>query len=150
MARVPYQPYSEVAPSGSEVSIATPPDAFGMGVAKAEQGLGQGLEQAGDRLFNRAVAFQKLANDTEAEQANLKLMDVTGDIHAKYDSLQGEERYRAYPKYKQDILDAQSNIEGSLSNDDARRMFKSRSLQTVGHLIFNGAGAAATGLRQYS
>jgi hypothetical protein len=149
MPTVPYKPYSDVTPSGAEVNIPTPPEAFGVGVARAKQALGSEVEQASDKLFNRALAFQQLNNETSAEQGNLKLMDQAGDIHAKYDALQGEERVNAYPAYKKNLLDLQAKIRADLTTDMARRMYDNKSLNTVGHAIFNGAGAAATAQKEW-
>jgi hypothetical protein len=149
MPRVPYQPYSDVAPSGAEVNIATPEGAFGGLVARATREAGAEVAGVGDKLFNRAVAFQQLNNETEAEKGNLQLMGEAGDLHAKYNALQGEERVKAFPKYKQDIFDIQSRIRNGLSNDMARRMFDRSSNYTVGHSIFNAAGAAATAQREW-
>jgi len=149
MPRVPYQPYSEVAPGDQATNIATPPEAFGVGVARATEGLGQNIARTGDELFSRAVAFQNLNNETEARQADLQLMGELGDLHAKYDSLEGQARVDAFPKYKQDIFDAHQRIRGSISNDGARRMYDGNALSTIGRTIFNGAGAAASAQKQW-
>lgn len=149
MPKVPYQPYSDVAPSGANISVPTPPEAFGVGVAKATEGLGGEIERSGDKLFNRAIAIQQLNNEAEAEQANLRLMDEVGGLHANYNALQGEERVKAYPKYRQDLLAAHARVSGSLSNDMARRMYDRAALTTIGRTIFNGAGAAASAQREW-
>jgi hypothetical protein len=143
MAQVPYKGYPDQNLQDVPLKVDTPPGAFGVGIAQAIEGVGKSISGVGSELWQRAVAMKELENETEAEQGNLKLMGEAGDLHAKYNALQGEERMKAFPKYKQDLMEVHNKIRGSLSNDDSRKRFDRPALQTIGHSIFNGAGAAA-------
>src|SRR5215475_7587609 len=150
MPQVPYQAYPTDHLQDVPLRVDTPGEAFGVGAARAVSDLGRQVSGAGSELWQRAVAMKELENETEAEQGNLRLMSEAGDLHARFNALQGEERNAAFPKYKQDLLDLHARIRSSLSNDDSRRKFDRPSLYTIGHSIFNGAGAAATGLREWA
>src|SRR5581483_2698427 len=101
MPQVPYQPVPQVAPSEAAtpgVRVNAPTEAFGGASAAATEGLGKGFEQAGNELFGRAVALQQLANETEAREADAQYMLQAGDLHAKFNALEGKERVNAFPK----------------------------------------------------
>jgi hypothetical protein len=152
MASVPYSPVLEVAPGQTatpRIGIATPEAAFGGATAKAIEGLGAVTEHAGNELFGRAVALQNLNNETEAKQADADYMIAAGEVHAKYQSLEGKDRVDAYPGYVKQLEDLRVKTRDKLSNPMAQRMYDSSSLGTMGRSIFNGAGAAATANKQW-
>src|SRR5258707_6985688 len=126
-----------------------PAAAFGGEVAQAVSGLGRTVAGAGDEIFSRAIALQNLQNEDEANVADAKYMQAAGDLHAEFNAKQGKERVDAYPKYKQDLNEARQKLRGGLSSQMAQRMFDRSSLSTMGRSIFNGAGVAAEGQRQY-
>ena len=101
MPAIPYSPVPQVSPQENptpSVRENTPIGAFGGQVAEAIQGLGAVTEKAGNELFGRAVALQQLNNETEAREADAKYMMAAGDIHAKFNALEGKDRVDAYPK----------------------------------------------------
>ncbi len=152
MAQVPYSPVPDVAPSDiatPRVSVATPEAAFGGATAKAIENLGTTVQGAGNELFGRAVALQQLNNETEAKQADADYMIAAGDVHAKFNALEGKDRVDAYPGYVKQLEDLRVKGRNGLSNAMAQRMFDSSSLSTMSRSIFNGAGAAAAANHQW-
>jgi hypothetical protein len=150
MAQVPYTAYPQDNLQDVPLRVDTPPDAFGVGVARAVSGLGKSISGVGNELWGRAVAMKQLDNETEAREADLKLMGELGDLHAQYSSLEGQARAAAFPKYKEDIFAAHQKIRAGISNDAARRMYDGNAMSTIGRTIFNGAGTAAAGQKQWA
>jgi len=146
MPQVPYQPFSTVAPSSAgtpSVNIATPEAAFGGAVAHAVNALGKDISGAGDEIFKRAMALQELQNESDARQATTDYMIHAGKLHADFSALQGKAAVDAYPKYMKDLQESRVQFQGSLGNDQARKMYDRESMSTMGRSIFNGAGHAA-------
>lgn len=153
MPAIPYQPVPSVATTEQATPserINSPVEAFGGGVAAATEGLGRVTEQAGNELFGRAVALQQLQNETEAREGDAQYMIQAGDVHAKFNALEGKDRVDAYPKYAQDLQDLRLKIRGGMSNQMAAKMYDSSSLSTMGRSIFNGAGAAASANKEWA
>lgn len=153
MPTVPYSGVPEVAPQMD----ATPryqadvrPEAFGVNVWQAVQGLGQATQRAGDELFARGLAMQDLANHSEAEKADADYMEQAGKLHAEFSAKSGKDAVDAYPKYIEDLKAARESIAKSLSNPMSQKLFNTQSLSTMGRTIFNGAGHAASENKQYA
>src|SRR5258706_897398 len=152
LAQVPYNPVPSEALQDirtPEMQPRVPAAAFGGEVAQAVSGLGRTVAGAGDEIFSRAIALQNLQNEAEATEADAKYMQAAGDLHAEFNAKQGKERVDAYPKYKQDLDTARQSIRGGLSSPMSQKMFDRSSLSTMGRSIFNSAGVAAEGQRQY-
>lgn len=154
---MPTVPSAEFVPSVAPTEAATPSErinapeaAFGGASAAATEGLGTALERSGNEIFARAVALQQLQNETEARDGDTKYMMQAGELHAKFNSLEGEERVKAFPKYAQDLQETRAKIRGALSNPMAMKMYDASSLSTMGRSIFNGAGAAATANKEWA
>ena len=152
MPQVPYSPVPTVEPAQGgpgPINIATPIEAFGGATAKAVQGLGAELGKIGDEVFHRAIAIQQLNNDAEAKDADSTYMIAAGDLHAKYNALQGKERVDAYPQYAKDLEATRVKIAEGMSNPMSRKMYDTASRGTMARTIFNGAGAAASAQKEY-
>lgn len=132
-----------------KASINTPLAAFGGATAEAIEGLGKVVEGAGDKLFNRAIALKQVDNEAEAKQADADYMIKAGQIHADFNSLQGDQPKSVYLKYQQDLADARTQIRDGLSNDASKKLYDGSSLSTMGRTIFNGAGYAASQQKSY-
>lgn len=153
MAQIPYSPVPTVAPTEAATPgfrLNTPEAAFGGATAAAIEGLGHVTEQAGNELFGRAIALQQLNNESEAREADAKYMMAAGDLHAKYQALEGKARVDAFPQYSKDLQDLRVKIRGSLSNPMAMKLYDASSLSTMGRSIFNGAGAAASANKEWA
>lgn len=151
--RVPYEGAPSVAASAiatPEIRGEAPAAAFGARTAEATGKLGAVLERSGDELFQRALAMQQLANQTEASEANVNFMIEAGKLHAEYGALQGKAAVDAFPKYAQSLKDLQQKLGAGLSNPMSRRMYDMESRGTMGRTIFNGAGHAANENKQWA
>jgi hypothetical protein len=152
MAQVPYSAVPDVSPAGPatpRISVATPPAAFGATIAQALEGVGKEVGQAGNELFQRAMAIQELRNNSDAQQADANYMIAAGEVHAKFSALQGKDAVDAYPGYIQQLKDLREQTGGSL-NPAARKLYDGSTLGTLGRTIFNGAGHAATQDKMYA
>jgi hypothetical protein len=153
MPQVPYSPTSTVGPSGQDtppLQSNAGPDAFGVNVAGAVEGLGKTIESSSDQIFQEAYRLQGLKNEADARDADTQFMIQAGQLHADYSALEGQQRALAFPKYQQDLQEARLKLRAGLGNDMARKMYDANSLSTLGRSIFNGAGAAGAGLKDYS
>lgn len=147
MPKVPYQAYSTEQPTSGgtpKFGVETPAAAFGSTVASATAHLGDVIGRAGDELYQRAEALQKLRNDALANDADAQYMMRVGELHANFNSLQGKPAVDAYPQYVKDLQSIREEIGASVPNDAARRLYDNRTKSTMGRTIFNGAGHAAT------
>lgn len=152
MPQIPYSPIPSVAPSETATPgfrLNVPEGAFGGGVAAATEGLGRSIASVGNELFGRAVALQQINNEAEAREADSNYMIGAGDLHAKYNALQGKAAVDAYPEYAKGLQDLRTKMRGGLSNQAVQKLFDSQSLGTMGRSIFNGAGYAASQNKSY-
>lgn len=150
---VPYNPVPSVEPvqrGEQRFSVNTPGAAFGENIAQAVEGLGQTMQHSGDELFTRALAMQQLKNESDARDADAQYMVTAGEKHAKFSALEGKDAVDAYPAYAKDLQDTRKQFRDNLKTDQARKMFDSQSLSTMGRSIFNGAGHAATQNKIYA
>ncbi len=132
-----------------KVSVNSPEAAFGGATAAAITNLGHVVEGAGNELFNRAIALKQIDNEAEAKEADTKYMIESGKLHAEYNSLQGDQAVKAYPKYQEGLEKLRVDIRGTISNPAAAKLYDSSSKGTMGRNIFNGAGVAAAAQKQY-
>ena len=86
MATIPYSPVFNNAPNSggtSGVSVNTPDDAFGGGVARGLKHLGAGIgSDAGGELWKAATELQDLQNRTEADKADTEYMTSVAQMRA--------------------------------------------------------------------
>lgn len=153
MPQIPYSPVPSIAPSESATPgfrLNVPEGAFGGGVAAATEGLGGKVSEVGNELFGRAVALQQLNNESEARDADTKYMMTAGELHAKYNALEGKDRVDAFPQYSKDLAETRTKLRDGLSNQMAQKMYDASSLSTMGRSIFNGAGAAASANKEWA
>jgi len=147
MAQVPYKPVPDV----QYEDRATPTfhinavgEAFGTGIASAISHLGSQIEQSSDQLFGRAVALQKLRNETEADQAISDYMIKSAPLRADFNSKQGRDAVDSYPGHIKDLDSLRMQVRQGLSNQDSQRRYDASSRGFMGREIFAGAGHAAT------
>lgn len=151
--QVPYNPVPTAQPSGQatpELRVNATPDAFGVNIGQAIQQLGGTAQHVGDELFQRGLALQKLQNETIAKQADTDYMIKAGEAHAQFSALEGQAAVEAFPEYARNLKQMREDIRNGLSTDEARRMYDSQSLSTMGRSIFNGAGHSASQQKRWS
>src|SRR5262245_27102068 len=140
MPQVPYNPVPSVEPdtSGTRgISINAPGIAFGETVAAAIGHLGQTIEHAEGKVWNRAVALHELQNESEARQADANYMEQAAKLHADYSSLRGEAAVKGLDGHIKDLKDVRVQIRDGLSTDSAKKKFDSQSMGFLGRNIFN-------------
>src|SRR5208337_3686557 len=99
---VPYQGYPDRTPSFDptpSINVNTPPAAFGVNIAEAEQHLGQVQEGAGKELFDRAYAMQELQLHANV---NARLADANNQMVTetmRHNSLEGNASVQDLPNY---------------------------------------------------
>lgn len=150
MPRVPYSPTSSVSSVSGTVrgpEVRAIPDAFGAGVASANQNLSRTLEATGDEIFKRAMDMQALANDSAAKKADADFVIKMGDMHAEYQSLQGQAAVDARPAYVENLRKLREEV-GEGLNPAARRVYDNSTRQQFARAVFNSAGHSASQLRQ--
>lgn len=152
MATVPYSPVPQQSVSGAglpTVQPNIPAAAFGGDIATAISGMGKEVAGAGNELYERAVWLQNLNNQADAKKADADYIVRSGDLHAKFSTLEGAEAIKAYPQYTQQLRSLRNSIKGSLDNRMSQQMFDSESLPTLSRSIFNAAGHVAGQQKKY-
>lgn len=147
MPQVPYKGYPDLGPERVPAHVDVPGAIFEG--TKALEGFGRELRGAGEELFQRAMTMKAEQNTVEADEANVEYMTQAGELHAAYNAKQGEDRVKAYPEYKANLTNLRNGIASTLSNDQSRKLFLGKSVGTLSHSIFNGAGAAATAQKDW-
>jgi hypothetical protein len=124
----------------SEVGLAVDATAFGAGVGHAIANLGPVVEQAGDRIWQRAVELQNLENETHAKNADAQFMLESAKMRADFVNREGVNAGPAALKqHLDDLTKLRTNIRGSLSNPMAQKMYDSSSLSFMGREAFSAA-----------
>lgn len=150
MPRVPYQPYSDVGPSGQNISAAeATPQAFGAGVGRSISGIGSELEQAGDRVYNRALAFQNLDNRNEADRLMSQFTEAADLERVDYQSKEGNNSKEALLPYYQRISDLRESFRKQASNAKVENLFNGESRGLEVRLKTSGATHAAAEFKKY-
>lgn len=154
MAQIPYSPIPNVTEQLAPTPLThlnTPSDAFGGDIGQALSTLGHTTEEAGNEIFQRAIAMQQLNNESEAREASAKYMEQAGVLHADFTSRMGQNAGpAAFQKYTEDLNNTRTQIRSTLSNPMAQRMYDADSFSTMGRTIFNGAGHSADQMKGYA
>jgi len=134
MARYDFNPLATVSPSAAPTpgqSQRASAEAFGGGIGRAMQGLGDTLAQAGDVANKHALAFQDLNNETEARQATtdyqnrLRVMgfgDPATPDQPGYFALKGQAAFNGAKPTIEGAQKSRDEILNKLPNSVARRM----------------------------
>lgn len=120
--------------------IQADPNAFGAGIAQAEQGLGQKVEQAGGVGLDIAIHQQVFANSgavtnalTNAQQASMNAQYGDPDKPGSqgFYALKGKQAVDAYGATIQTVKDGYQAARDSLDNDAQRQTFDRQSRRTM-------------------
>lgn len=150
---IPYDPTPSVAPSAPPTpyrSENVPAGAFGQGIAEATQHLGSVMQKSGDELWQRAIAMQQLAQQSEANTAVANYQIELGKAHAGFQSTEGKNAVDQFPNYIESTEKLRTDIGAGLSSDYARKLYDSETRSTRGRSIFNAAGHAATENKRFA
>jgi hypothetical protein len=151
MASIPL-PLPSVGPSGQAlpgIGVKAVGDAFGTGVAEADQKLGRQMEASSDEIFTRAVSLQNQYNDAEAKEADAKYIIQSSDLHEKFLATKGQDAVNAKPKFLADLEKVRSDIRGSLSNPAAQKIYDSTTRQNFARTVFAASTHAGREARDY-
>lgn len=133
----------DVAPStqgvaGPELNV--PVDAFGGAIGHALVGMGEAVQGAGDKIWQRAMDLQNLDNETKAKDADAQYMMQSGKLHADFINKEGlNAGPQALENHIKELQDLRTNIRQGL-NPMAAKMYDASSLNFMGRNIFNAAG----------
>src|SRR5258706_6812573 len=72
-----------------EVNLPVPTDAFGGAVGQALQHMGVDIDQAGNKIWERAVQMQDIQNRTEVDNADSEFIKQTALAHATFNAQVG-------------------------------------------------------------
>lgn len=124
----------------SEVGVSVDANAFGAGVGHAVASLGPVLEQAGDRIWQRAVEMQNLENETHAKNADSQFMLESAKMRADFVNKEGVNAGPAALKqHLDDLTKLRTDIRGGLTNPMAQKMYDSSSVSFMGREAFSAA-----------
>lgn len=146
MPRVPYNPVPEVSPANApapRISIATPPAAFGVGIADSIERFGGTADKVGNELFERAYAMQQLRNETESNEAVAEAEKRGSLLYENFKSQQGLNAVNGFQKYQADLEAGRKEVRDGLSNDMVRKMYDRSATSLTNRLMTYGAGHAA-------
>jgi hypothetical protein len=130
------------------VNVRAVDDAFGAGVARADQQFGKQLESSADEIFKQAMNIQQTRNDAAAKEADAAYTIRSGDLYAEYQAKQGQDAVNARPKFVEDLGKLREEVRGSLTNPAAQRMFDGTTRQSFARTVFATAAHAATESRR--
>lgn len=134
--------------SGGFFNIQDPSMAFGYGVGKAQEQLGQTLEKTSDMLDKHANVLLDRANQAHETNQLVGWFKEASDLDIWHRSLLGQNAVTALPEYlkKQDEL-RQKYID-SAPNIEVRRLFDQDTKRRLGYMISDASKYAATQNRQ--
>lgn len=141
MAQVPYSGVPDVvptAPAAPKIGVDTPPSAFGVTTAEAEERLGGQVEKTGDMLAQNALAIQAIRNDTWSKDEFVRQSGKLGEIEANFYKLKGADAVAARPQYEQDVQNLYKDAIDGAPNMQARRMLADTLSRRVSYSIVDG------------
>lgn len=125
MARLPYQPFQDVLPSGQGTpseNVPVDPDAFGGMVAEEFARGGAQLQQAGGELGQTAIAKQQLTNEMMANDASTQYMIKATQLYGEFAKNQGKNAQAALPGFQAGMEDLWKQTLGTMPNQSAAVM----------------------------
>lgn len=124
----------------SEVGVNVNADAFGAGIGHAIANIGPVVEQAGDRIWQRAVELQGLQNETDAKNADSRFMLESAKMRADFINKEGVNAGpEALKQHLDNLKNLRTSVRDSLSNPMAQKMYDSSSLSFMGREAFSAA-----------
>lgn len=141
MPAVPYDPNPTVKPTDvgiRPIRINTNEDMFGANIGKATEKLGQTLSHVGDEFAATAISFAKLDAETQAAKAATKTYTQTGDLDARFRTMQGEDPANNLQQHNKALDDIrQSNRQGLSSY--AAKLYDQQTLRSMGYDMRNSS-----------
>lgn len=141
-SQVPYTGTPSVAPENNPTpmrSADTPLGAFGGAVAQATQHLGEVAQGAGNELFARGAAMQQLNEEARSSEATTNFQIQSGELYAKYRSLEGKDAVDGYRPFVQAINDLRAKTREDLSSPFAQHAYDTETRNSMSRTIFSAA-----------
>lgn len=140
MARVPYQPVPEVAPTGpapAYLPAVAPPEAFGARVGGAAEKAGGEISQAGEQTFQTAAYLQQMKNATDALSTGTGFSTDLGNLETGFMQLSGNNAVNALPKFQKDVADLRDKWAGTLVSPAAQLAFDQEARSRMDRTLVN-------------
>jgi hypothetical protein len=94
--------------------------------------LGASAKNAGNELFDRAVAMKQLDIQKEVDDATLKLYNQSSDAVEAHGATLGENAVKGAPAVRKSIMDMRAQIASGLTSEVAKREFNGKTLNIIG------------------
>lgn len=150
---MPYNPTPSVNPSlGGIGYLSVPnatPEAFGAGVGKALQGVGQSLEGAADTALKVGLQNQAIVNEAGAHDLAAQGMENLAKVEQQFKQLQGQDAVNAFPQYQKDLAKVREDVLAGAQNPLQKQMVDQLLFRQYSYGLTNGASHAATMAKQY-
>lgn len=144
----PTTPLEDRVDYAPQINVRTDPNMFGANIAAAVQHLGGQLEKSSDELWQRAVAFKQLQNETEANKATMDTALKLGQQENAFKAKEGTNMIDAYKTYPQETQQIFEDQRAALSNPAAQRLYDQQTRRMVIQSQISAGGWAATAQKQ--
>lgn len=115
------------------------PGAFGLGVTRALDGLGDQLMRSADAMADQIIRQQNLENESAARDAATAYRTQTIEKWTGYGSLEGRAAVDAYGAFQKDLKDTHDAIISALPNEQAKIMARRQMDGWYGSMLQSGA-----------
>jgi hypothetical protein len=132
-----------------DMSINTPPAAFGVNVAEALGHLGQVQEGAGKELFDRAYAMQELHVQAQVNSAVSDAQNQMMGKYLDYTQLEGKAAVDGYQPFLNDLDKIRDDVGKSVDNPFGQVLYNNESRNSRFRLAFSGGVHAKDQNKQY-
>lgn len=122
--------------------------AFGVGIGRSLEQLGNTLSQSGDKIFARAQALQQEQNEDEKTRLETDWIMQSANIKEEYESLEGLNKVNAFKDYQGKLATLKDKISGQASNPWVKDKMNNFLLRNMAYSVSHAAGQAAAAQRQ--
>lgn len=146
MAEVPYVPVPQVRNTDASGAMISVPNAtaraFGEGVGVAMQRLGAAGQQASDAIAHQTLEYQKINNETAANNILLTGAEELAKEELKLKQLDGGNAVDYLPTYTENVKKIREKIAGTADNPAVGRLVDSALRRRASDALISGAGYA--------
>jgi hypothetical protein len=126
------------------------PDAFGAGVGRGLEHVGEGEQQLADVMTAHTVRMQELDNKSKTDAAwQDALKNTIGPLYGDYQNTQGSAAYEGYQDFADKLEAARKEGAAGLTNPRQHELYDEYSRRMTGYMLENGSMHAATERRQF-
>lgn len=132
------------APGGDYENIQASPSAFGALTGRAVQGLGEGIEKAGDTGLDTLMKMQQIDDRTHGAELHSWFSDRATDLSEAFLEKKGRAAKDALPTYKDDLNDLFSQAKAQAGNRNTELLLETQTRTLMDRLYGVGSHHAAT------